>query len=106
MFVGIIALLSFLSVPSSRLLFIHMPEFFIFLTELIELFEKLTQVFLDEVLLDLCELLIELASSWSLEMDFVHDFCVAFVVWVILGTVFGEEGKFRKKSFFLRAKIG
>jgi hypothetical protein len=61
---------------------------------------------LDEVLLDLCELLIELASSWSFEMDFVHDFCVTFVVWVILGAVFGEEGKFWKKSFFLRAEVG
>jgi hypothetical protein len=63
MFVGIIALLSFLPVPTSGLLFINMPEFFIFLTELIELFEQLTQVFLDEVLLDFCELLIEFASS-------------------------------------------
>jgi hypothetical protein len=63
MFVGIIALLSFLPVPTSGLLFIHMSELFIFLTELIELLEQLTQVFLDEVLLDLCELLIELASS-------------------------------------------
>jgi hypothetical protein len=80
MFVGIIALLSFLPVPTSCLLFINMPEFFIFLTELIELFEQLTQVFLGEVLLDLCELLIKLASSGSFEMDFAHDFCVAFVV--------------------------
>lgn len=63
MFVGIIALLSFLPVPTSGLLFIDMPELFIFFTELIELLEQLTQVFLDEVLLDLCELLIELASS-------------------------------------------
>ncbi len=63
MLVGIIALLSFLPVPTSGLLFIDMPELFIFLTELIEVFEKLSQVFLDEVLLDLCELLIELASS-------------------------------------------
>jgi hypothetical protein len=63
MLVGTIALLSFLPVPASGLLFIDMPEFFIFLTELIEVFKKLSQVFLDEVLLDLCELLIELASS-------------------------------------------
>ncbi len=83
-----------------------MPEFFIFITELIELFKQLAQVLFDKVLLDLCQLLIELASSWSFEMDFVHDLSVAFVVWVVLGAVFGEEGEVGKESFFLCAEVG